>query len=158
MKQSSTMTLGPDRESYVSLAFWATLYGRVAVGSAFLSAVAGRFGIWHCTIGTKYFKGFLEYTAEVVSYVPASWIPTIGWSATIAETSIGILLIAGVWPRWVSLAAAILLALFGTSMAISQGLKSPMDYSVYSASSAALLLALRAFEAKRPKSGHERQQ
>jgi len=34
-----------------------------------------------------------------------------------------------------------MLALFGTAMAISFGLKSPLDYSVFSASAAALLLA-----------------
>jgi putative oxidoreductase len=37
-----------------------------------------------------------------------------------------------------------LLATFGTAMAISFGLKSPMDYSVFSGSGAAVLLALRA--------------
>jgi putative oxidoreductase len=63
----------------------------------------------------------------------------------LCETLLGILLLLGLWSRWVSLASAGLLAMFGTSMAISQGLKSPMDYSVYSASSAAMLLALRAF-------------
>jgi len=55
------------------------------------------------------------------------------------------LLILGWWTRWVSLGSAILLAMFGTAMAISLGLKSPMDYSVYSASAAAVLLALLAF-------------
>ena len=40
------------------------------------------------------------------------------------------------------LASALLLVLFGVAMAISFGLKSPLDYSVFSASSAALLLAL----------------
>jgi hypothetical protein len=35
----------------------------------------------------------------------------------------------------------LLLALFGTAMAISFGIKSPLDYSVFSASAAALLLA-----------------
>jgi putative oxidoreductase len=35
-----------------------------------------------------------------------------------------------------------LLVLFGTAMAISFGAKSPLDYSVFSASAAAILLAL----------------
>jgi len=42
----------------------------------------------------------------------------------------------------VALGSALLLALFGIAMAISLGLKSPLDYSVFSASAAALLLAL----------------
>jgi uncharacterized membrane protein YphA (DoxX/SURF4 family) len=56
--------------------------------------------------------------------------------------SLGILLILGLWTRCVAFSAAALLFLFGTSMAISFGLKSPLDYSVFSASAGALLLAL----------------
>ena len=37
----------------------------------------------------------------------------------------------------------LLLAIFGTAMAISFGPKSPLDYSVFSASASALLLASR---------------
>lgn len=37
---------------------------------------------------------------------------------------------------------ALLLALVGTAMAISFGIKSPLDYSVFAASAGALLLAL----------------
>jgi putative oxidoreductase len=35
-----------------------------------------------------------------------------------------------------------LLVLFGTAMAISFGIKAPLDYSVFSASACAVLLAL----------------
>ena len=50
---------------------------------------------------------------------------------------------------WAFLASAVLLALFGTAMAISFGLKSPLDYSVFSASGAATLLALDAWKTRR---------
>lgn len=126
------------------------LYARIAVGSAFLSAVAGRFGLWHGTIDLKYFSSFLEYAREVLAFMPSASVPYMAWAATICEASLGILLLLGLWPRWVSLASGCLLAMFGTSMAISQGLKSPLwDYSVYSASSAAILLALHAFRQHR---------
>lgn len=121
------------------------LYARFALGSAFLSAVAGRFGLWDGTLDVKHFSSFLEYAGEVLAFMPKATVPYLAWAATVCELSLGILLIVGLWPRWVSLASAALLAMFGTSMAISQGLKSPMDYSVYSASGAAVLLALRAF-------------
>lgn len=126
-----------------------SLYGRIALGSAFLSAVGSRFGLWDRTIDLQHFTRFLDYSAQVLSFVPHSWVPVLTWAATICETSLGILLIAGLWPRWVALASAILLAMFGTAMALSFGLQSPMDYSVYSASSAALLLALDAFGKER---------
>jgi len=121
------------------------LYARIALGSAFLSAVASRFGVWDGTLDLKHFSGFLEYAGQVLAFMPNAAIPYLAWTATACETSLGILLILGLWPQWVSLASAFLLAMFGTAMAISLGLKSPMDYSVYSASAAAVLLALHAF-------------
>lgn len=121
------------------------LYARLAVGTAFLSAVASRLGLWDRTLDLKHFTNFMQYAAEVNSFLPKAWIPFVAWAATIAETSCGILLILGVWPRWVSLASAVLLAMFGTAMAISFGIKSPMDYSVFSASATAVLLMLHAF-------------
>jgi uncharacterized membrane protein YphA (DoxX/SURF4 family) len=123
----------------------AVTYARLALGAAFLSAVASRFGLWDKTLDQKHFRNFIQYTTEVNSFMPAAMIPALAWAATLAETSLGILLILGFWLRWVSLGAAILLALFGTAMAISFGVKSPMDYSVFSASSAALLVAAHAF-------------
>jgi putative oxidoreductase len=116
-----------------------------ALGAAFLSAVAGRFGLWDRTLDPKHFASFLEYAAQVLSFMPRASIPFLARAATVCETCFGILLILGLWPRWISLGSAILLAMFGTAMAISFGLKSPMDYSVYSASGAAVLLALHAF-------------
>lgn len=118
------------------------LYARLALGTAFLSAVSSRFGLWDKTLDLKHFSSFLTYAGQVLSFMPRASIPYLAWSATICETSLGILLILGLWPKWVALASAVLLAMFGTSMAISLGLESPMDYSVYSASSAAVLLAV----------------
>jgi uncharacterized membrane protein YphA (DoxX/SURF4 family) len=122
---------------------WAAVfYARTALGVAFLSAVASRFGLWDKTLDLKHFANFMQYAAEVNSFLPSATIPFVAWGATVAETSLGILLVLGLWPRWVSLSSAILLAMFGTAMAISFGIKSPMDYSVFSASGAAALLFL----------------
>jgi putative oxidoreductase len=119
------------------------LYARLALGAAFLSGIADRFGLYTGrNVGYGNFAGFLRYTAQVNSFMPASTIPFLGWAATIAEFSLGVLLVLGVWRRPVAIATAILLVLFGTAMAISFGIKSPLDYSVFSASSAAVLLAL----------------
>jgi putative oxidoreductase len=120
----------------------ALLYARIALGTAFLSAVASRFGLWKGTIGLDSFPGFVEYTAEVNSFMPAACIPFLAWTATVAELSLGVALILGLRPHLVALGSAVLLAVFGTAMAISFGIKSPLDYSVFSASAAALLLAV----------------
>jgi len=116
----------------------AALYARLALGTAFLSAVASRLvgwggGTWHDTI---------EWARhDVLAFMPPSLVPLLVGAATLAETTLGLLLLAGVWRRPVALAASLLLALFALAMALSAGIKSPLDYSVFSASAAALLLA-----------------
>jgi uncharacterized membrane protein YphA (DoxX/SURF4 family) len=127
------------------------LYVRFALGAAFLSAVADRFGLWGKYGGWGNFGNFIKYTAQVNSFMPASAIPFLAWAATAAETLLGIALIAGLWPRFVALGSSVLLAMFGIAMAISFGVKSPMDYSVFSASAGALLLAL--YESRRHGAG-----
>ncbi len=122
---------------------WGIIYARLALGAAFLSGIADRFGLYTGrNVGYGNFAGFVSYTAKVNSFMPAFSIPYLAWAATAAELSLGVLLILGLWPRWVALGSAVLLALFGIAMAISFGIKSPMDYSVFSASAGAVLLAL----------------
>src|ERR1700749_1507104 len=121
----------------------ALLYARITLGVGFLSGIADRFGWWRGrNVGYGNFDGFLSYTAKVNFFMPASSIPFLGWAATIAELVLGVLLLCGLWLRWTALASAVLLVLFGTAMAISFGAKSPLDYSVFSASAAAILLAV----------------
>lgn len=117
----------------------ARLYARIALGSAFLSAVAARFGLWFDR-GPHPFTAFIRYTAEVNSFLPAASAPLLAVLATVAETTIGVALLAGIRVEWTALAAAILLALFGVAMTLSFGVKSALDASVFSASAGALLL------------------
>jgi uncharacterized membrane protein YphA (DoxX/SURF4 family) len=127
-------------------------YVRFALGAAFLSAVADRFGLSGKYGGWGNFGNFIKYTAQVNSFAPVSIVPFLAWAATLAEIFFGVALIVGLWPRWVALGSALLLAMFGIAMAISFGIKSPMDYSVFSASGGAFLLAL--CQSRRP---HETQ-
>ena len=122
----------------LSLERVAILYARYALAAAFLSGIASRFGLYKGGYGN--FANFMKYTAEVNSFMPAATIPFLAWSATVLEFFFGVALILGIWPRWIALGSAVLLALFGIAMAISFGFKEPLDYSVFSASSAALLL------------------
>ncbi|HEU4565958.1 MAG TPA: DoxX family membrane protein [Gemmatimonadaceae bacterium] len=125
------------------LARWAARYARLALGAAFLSGIASRFGLWGANVGYGDFDNFVRYTAEVNAFMPLATIPFLAWAATIAELVLGVALVLGLAPRATALGSALLLALFGTAMAISQGIKSPLDYSVFSASAGALLLALQ---------------
>jgi putative oxidoreductase len=127
----------------------AILYARMALGAAFLSGIADRFGLYGGrNVGYGDFRGFMRYTAEVNSFMPPATIPFLAWGATAAEFSLGIALILGIWPRWVAIGSALLLVVFGIAMAISFGIKSPLDHSVFSASAAAVLLAL--YESRKP--------
>src|SRR5579875_2015358 len=72
------------------------IYSRIALGSAFLSAVASRLGFWDRSIDYGHFQNFLKYAAEVNSFMPAVCIPFLAWSATIAETVLGIALLVGI--------------------------------------------------------------
>lgn len=121
---------------------WVALAVRVALGTSFLTGVADRFGLFPDGYGD--FTGFLRYTAKVNAFMPAWTIPYLGWAATVGELTLGVGLLVGFWLRWVSVASAVLLILFGTAMALSFGIKSPLDYSVFSAATAALMLAVYA--------------
>ena len=121
----------------------AILYARIALGAAFLSGIASRFGLWGAHVGYGNFAKFVKATAEVNSFMPAFTIPFLAWSATVFELVFGLALVIGIWPRWISLGSAVLLALFGIAMTISGGIKDPLDYSVFSASACAFLLAFQ---------------
>jgi putative oxidoreductase len=132
------------RAQGLSLDRLGSLYARVALAGAFLSGIASRFGLWGNDVGYGNFANFTRYTAEVNSFMPAFTIPFLAWASTVAELVLGLALLLGIARRWVALSSAVLLAMFGLAMAISFGIKSPLDYSVFSASAAALLLGLRA--------------
>jgi uncharacterized membrane protein YphA (DoxX/SURF4 family) len=121
------------------------LFARFALGASFLSAVADRFGLWG-QYGAKNvswgnFPHFVEYTGKVTSVFPSSLTVSFALVATVAETLFGILLIAGFKIRVASILSGLLLLSFAIGMATGLGIKTPFDYSVFSAAGAAFLLA-----------------
>ena len=121
------------------------LFARFALGASFLSAVADRFGLWG-PYGAKNvswgnFAHFVEYTGAVTSLFPSSSTVSFAWAATVAETLFGILLIAGFKIRMASVLSGLLLLSFAIGMVTGLGIKTPFDYSVFSAAAAAFLLA-----------------
>jgi uncharacterized membrane protein YphA (DoxX/SURF4 family) len=132
---------------------WAPRYARVAIATAFLSAVASRFGLWNGHLDWSAFDRFIARTAELNGWAPAPLVPLLAWGATVAETTLALTLLSGVGVRWAAFGAAALLAWFGTAMLVYTGPKPPLDYSVYSASACALLLALHDPRPNAPRSG-----
>jgi thiosulfate dehydrogenase (quinone) large subunit len=65
-----------------NLRTYVTLHLRLALGSGFLSTVADRFGLWWRPgaplVAWGNFQNFLHSTAIMNSWLPASWIPSVG--------------------------------------------------------------------------------
>ena len=122
---------------------------RLALGTAFLSAVADRFGLWGApgTAGVAWgdWNTFLAYVAILNWFAPESLIPVLGWAATIAEIVLALGLIIGWRLWWFALASGLLLSSFALTMAITLGVKVPLDYSVFTASAGAFLLAAASY-------------
>jgi uncharacterized membrane protein YphA (DoxX/SURF4 family) len=126
----------------ITLAAWAV---RLALAASFLSAVADRFGFWGppgaAGVAWGNVAQYESYAGKLLWFLPATLAPAFGWAATVAETLIALGLLWGWRLRWFALAAAVLLALFAIAMTAALGVKSPLDYSVFTAVSAAFLLS-----------------
>jgi uncharacterized membrane protein YphA (DoxX/SURF4 family) len=121
-------------------------FTRLALSAAFLSAVADRFGLWGPfgsgpNVSWGDMHHFMIYAAKVNSFLPAKLVPTAGWAATIMELVFGIGLLTGKCTRCFALGSGLLLTMFGVAMAVSFGVKQPLNYSVFSAAAAAFWLA-----------------
>lgn len=123
----------------------ATLYLRVALGTAFLSAVADRFGLWGppgaAGVAWGNFANFLDYTGSLVPFLHRDAVVAVGWAVTIAEVGLGIALLLGWKIRASAGASGVLLLSFAAAMMLGDGVKAPFDASVLSASAGALLLS-----------------
>ncbi len=132
-----------------TLSKWGTDYTtvplRLALGIAFLSSVADRLGLWGRpgakNVAWGNFGNFVAFTAILNPYAPSSVIRPMAWVVTLAEVTLGLLLIVGFRVRETATASAVLLLLFAVGMAIGLGIKAPLDYSVFAASTAGFLLA-----------------
>jgi uncharacterized membrane protein YphA (DoxX/SURF4 family) len=123
----------------------ATVYLRLALGIDFLSAVADRFGLWGPpgtpSVAWGNFHNFLAYTAKLNPWFPASWIPTIGWLATLCEFCFGVVLIIGWHTRIAAVLSGLLTLAFAFGMVFGVGIHAPLNYSVFAVSAGAFLLA-----------------
>jgi uncharacterized membrane protein YphA (DoxX/SURF4 family) len=111
---------------------------RLALGTAFLSAVASRFGLWGRWGGD--WSRFVDYAGQVNWFLPPALVPASAIASTVLEIGFGFLLVIGWQVKWAAYGSATLLMIFALAMA-SGDPKSPFDYSVFTASFAALLLA-----------------
>ena len=127
------------------LADYSTIFLRLALTAAFLSAVADRFGLWGNSgqpqVAWGNFSNFIVYTGRLTAMLPISFAPTLAWAATVAEITLSLALLIGWFTRVAAFLSGALLLLFALAMTFSLGIKAPLDFSVYTASAAAFLLA-----------------
>jgi uncharacterized membrane protein YphA (DoxX/SURF4 family) len=117
---------------------------RLSLASAFLSAVADRFGWWE-ELGRGSWGSmgaFADYVRQLVPFASGWLLTVIVWAATVAEVTLGVLLLIGWRPKLVGAATCLTLTVFGTAMAVSLGVETPLSYSVFSAASAAAAYAI----------------
>ncbi|MDY8134478.1 DoxX family protein [Aquimarina sp. 2201CG5-10] len=119
------------------------IFLRFSLAIGFLSAVADRFGIWpkeNSTWGD--WSTFLAYTATINPWIPDYFINTVAILATVAEIIFALFLIVGFKTSLFAQLSGYLLLLFGIAMAITTGIKGPLDYSVFTAAAAAFGLSI----------------
>lgn len=121
------------------------LFVRVALAASFLSAVADRFGLWGAPgdpgVAWGNYDNFLTYSGTVNSFVPQGLQGMLAATATILEIVLSVLLLTGYQTRIAAIGAAALTFSFAFAMAISFGIKTPLDYSVWVDFAAAFLLS-----------------
>ena len=124
---------------------YSTVFLRLALGISFLSAVADRFGLWGAygqpNVAWGDFSRFVNYTGQLNWFAPTALLPALAWAATFAEILLGLALVWGLFMRVAALLSGVMLLLFALTMTFALGLKAPLDFSVFSASAGAFLLA-----------------
>ena len=119
------------------------LFLRLAIATAFLSAVADRYGMWNEEVSVwGNWNSFIEYTQFINPWFPASIIPAIGFLVTAAEIIFAVCLLLGYKTELFAKLSGVLLLIFALSMTFSIGIKAAFDYSVFTASAAAFALSL----------------
>jgi uncharacterized membrane protein YphA (DoxX/SURF4 family) len=123
--------LAANRQAWSTL----TIFARLALGAGFVSAAAGRFGLWGAA-GTNNlawgkFDAYTEYLRVLAPCLPAGLHDVAAWGATLVEIALGVALLLGVALHWTALASAATLVVFAASMFVFSGFEAPLSASVF---------------------------
>jgi uncharacterized membrane protein YphA (DoxX/SURF4 family) len=130
---------------FVNRRGYASLVLRVALAATFLYSVADRFG-WvgppgAANVSWGTFSRFTSYVGTLNWFLPHSVIAVLAWIDTSLEVFLALMLLAGLRLRAVSFVSGLLLLAFATTMSVANSIGAPFQYSVFTASAAAFLLA-----------------
>jgi putative oxidoreductase len=118
---------------------------RGALGLTFLTPVFDRLGILG-PMGTGNiewgnWENFIDYTAMLMPYLSRPITNVMGGIATASEFTIAVLLIIGFKTKYAAIGSALLTLTFILFMTTSVGIQKPINFGVFTASAASLLLA-----------------
>ena len=118
---------------------------RLALGIGFLATVSDRLGLLG-PMGTNNIEwgnwnNFINYTATLMPFLDWPTVEIMGSLATVAEATIGIMLIIGYKTRYAAIASCLLTFIFALAMTVFLGIKAPLNFAVFSTCSGSLLLS-----------------
>jgi uncharacterized membrane protein YphA (DoxX/SURF4 family) len=118
---------------------------RCALGITFLTPVCDRLGILGKpgtgNIEWGNWENFISYTATLMPVFNRPLVNIMGGIATVTELLIGIFLIVGLKTRYAAVGASLITFTFIVFMTLSVGVQKPINYGVFTASAAGLLLS-----------------
>lgn len=135
-----------NAENHARVRAVATILARLALGLGFLSAVADRFGLWGGAgtgaVAWGGYDAYLAYVHDLAPYLSGGLVDVVGGAATAIEAALGVTLLLGAGTRLSAWTSSAVLLGFALSMFFFSDFEAPFNSSVFSATAAALLLAL----------------
>lgn len=118
---------------------------RCALGITFLTPVLDRLGILGQpgvgNIEWGNWENFINYTTTLMPIFDRPVVNILGGIATVSELLISIFLIIGLKTKYAALGASLITLTFIIFMTLSVGIQKPINYGVFTASAAGLLLS-----------------
>lgn len=117
---------------------------RGALGITFLVPVSDRLGILGPRIGNVEWGNwgnFIDYTTTLMPFLDRPMVNIMGGIATVAELTIGVLLIIGFKTKYAAIASCLLTLTFISFMTIFVGIQKPINFGVFTACTSSLLLS-----------------
>lgn len=126
---------------------WYNALFRIIIGLELLGSVADRFGLLGApgspSVSWGSFDEFTTYVGDLLPAAVDAGVTPVAIGATVAELTIGILLIVGVFRPQVTFAAGVMLSVFALAMVTSVGVSDMLAYAVTAQAAAMFFLADR---------------
>ena len=124
---------------------YAVLLLRLALTLTLLAAVADKLGYWgepgtaHVQWGD--WSSYTTFMHTTLFYLPAGIAEKLGTVATTLEVAFALMFLFGLKVRWAAIGTGIYTLLLALALLIAQGIKVPLNYSLFVVSAAGFLLS-----------------